>query len=513
MEAVAVEMNCGTLSDTVFEHALSKPDALALVQREIRLSYATLAGLIGRASAHLHGLGVRPGEVVAVGLGFGVDALVLTMALLRLGAVPIDIAGIRQAGLEAAITRFVVRRVLAPVMVALPEGSICHVVDAGFHAAVAGASGDRRTTRDPAAAHLLHLARDRHGGPKAIAVTQHQILARMRSTRLLFPAWFTPQELPMLLLVGEMGFAGMTLLATQFARGGPVGLLPADPDAGRMARLIGGAGDTVCLVSAAQCRRLLEVAPADGWLFPRLRGLIHGARVLSAGEEAEIGRRLAANVWSTHGSAATGFVAAAMPGPCAPGLWAEAADGAGQVVPPGMVGHLRFRGPGVSLGLYRATAEEQVAEGFRGGWLMSGDVGSVAVDGTLLVTGHAGDLLRRRGIDLFLPQIEDALRAHPTSADAAVVGVMVPDGKDPLLIGFVVPREAPDLAGTPDLSGLARHCASLLAPARRPDRLAFIKELPRLADGRVDRRRLAAMAVRGEAPKPDAPLSAEAPRA
>ncbi len=490
-----VDMNLGTLSDPLFEHALSRPDVPALVQRETRLTYSGLAGLVGRSSVHLHALGVRPGEVVAVGLGFGIDAVVLTLALLRLGAIPVDVAGIRPAGLALPIARFQVRRVLAPAVIEVPEGVVCHAVDAPFHTLIAGLGGDRRNARDPAAVHLLHLAPDRRGGPKAITVTQHQMQARMRTARLLFPAVFAPGPSPMMLLSGGMGFAVMTLMAVQFALGGPVGLLPPDPDAGRTARLIAGAGDAVALVPEAVCRKFLEIAPAEGLLFPKLRGLIRATSLLSPAEGEALARRVAAKVWPMHGSAATGLVAGSLPGPCGAGVWAEAADGAGQVVPPGTVGHLRYRGPGVSFGLYRAPAEEQGAEGFRGGWYVGGEVGMVAIDGTITVTGQAGDLLRRRGLDMFLPQIEDAIREYSGTEDAAVVAIIPPGEKEPLLIGIVVPK------GAPDLAGLARHCAAALPVERRPDRLAFVKELPRLADGKIDRRKLAGMAVRGEAAK------------
>ena len=484
----------GTLSDPIFEHALTRPDAAALVHRDARLSYARLAARIGQTCVHLHGLGVRPGEVVGVGLGFGIDAVVFTLALLRLGAVPVDVAGVRPNSLTMPIERFAIRRLLAPAPLALPEGVMCHVVDAALHTTLAHLGGDRRTARDPAAVHLLHIAPDRHGGTKAIMLNQHQLLARMHAATRLFPEAFPATAPPMLLLSGGMGFAVITLMVAQFAAGGPVGLLPPDPDAARLARLIAGAGEAVCMVPATLCRRFLAVAPSDGMLFPNLRGLIHGTGVLTDDEQASVSARLARAVWPVHGTAETGFIARALPGPVAPGLWVEATDGAGQPVPPGTVGHLRYRGPGVALGLHRAPPEELAPEGFGGGWFRSGEIGSIALDGTLRLTGTAADLIRRRGIDISIPALEAELRGHHGVHDAVVIAFAVPGTPDPVLVGFAV------AAGTPDPEGLARHCASRLAPPLRPDRLAFISEIPRLADGRADRRRLAALASRQEKP-------------
>jgi acyl-CoA synthetase (AMP-forming)/AMP-acid ligase II len=490
-----MEMNWGTLSDPIFEHALTRPDALALVQRDTRLTYAALARQISQAAIHLQSLGIAPGDVIAVSLGFGIDAVVLTLALLRLGAVPVDIAGIRPDALAVPIARFQVRRILAPSMIDLPEGVICHPVDAAFHAATAALGGDRRQARDPAAIHLLHLAADRRGAPKAIAVTQHQMLARMRTARLLYPDIFAPGPPPVLLLSGGLGFAAMTLMATQFALGRPTGLLPPDLEAPRLARLIEGAGDAVALVSETLCRKFLALAPAQGLLFPKLRGLLHTTAILTADEQSALTQRLAAKAWSLRGTPATGFVAAHLPGPIAPGIWAEAADGAGHVLPPATIGHLRFRGPGVSHGLFRAPPAEQTAEGFHNGWYSPGEIGTISATFALAITGQTADLLRRRGTDIHVPHLEAVLRAHPGTSDAAVVAIIPPDTKDPLLIAFAVAK------GEPDMQGLAKHCASALPATRRPDRLAAIAQIPRLADGSIDRRKLATLAIRGEASK------------
>lgn len=494
MEPAATDMDWATLSDPIFAHATARPAAIALVQRDTRLTYGTLAALIGRASVHLHGRGIRPGDVVAIGLGLGIDAVALTLATLRLGAVPIDVAALRPADLAAPLTRFGATHLLAPTAVAVPDGVTCHPVDTAFRAALEGLGGDRRTARDPAEPHLLHLATDRRGGPKAIAVTQHQMQARMRSALGLFPAIFAPGTPPMLLLSSGMGFAATILIATQFALGGPIGLLPADPEPERLARLLAGAGDAACLLSASQCRRLLALPPTDTPRFPKLRGLIYGAGTLTAEETAAVRARLYPGASAQHGSAAIGFLAAALPGPCAPQIWAEAADGAGRPAPPGRVGHLRFRGPGVAQSLLRAPPEEVAAEGMRDGWYYPGDIGTVDAQGRVTLTGRPGDLLRRRGVDLFVPDIEQTLRAQSGVADAAIVGITLPEAKDMLLVGFVVPTDID--AGQDPAAALARQCETALPPARRPDRLALVRQLPRLADGRVDRRRLAALAMR-----------------
>jgi acyl-CoA synthetase (AMP-forming)/AMP-acid ligase II len=200
-----------------------------------------------------------------------------------------------------------------------------------------------------------------------------------------------------------------------------------------------------------------------------------------------VGRRLAARNWELHGSAAAGFTMAApggvLAGP-APGIWVEAVDGVGQALPPGVTGHLRFRGPAISLGLHGATAAEAAAEGLRDGWLMSGDIGAVYPDGTIHLRGRTGELIRRGKVDIYLPEVEAVLRAHPDVKDAAMVPIKSPDG-EVMLLSCVVANDKP----RPET--LARFCTQRIARERMPDQLCYVAEIPRLAGGTVARQFLA----------------------
>src|SRR5207248_6397402 len=87
----AMEMAWENLSDPIFEHAKSQPRSPAVFEGFTRLSYVQLAGLVGKASVHLHGLGIKPGEFVGVVAPSTIDHLILAFGLIRIGAVPVDI--------------------------------------------------------------------------------------------------------------------------------------------------------------------------------------------------------------------------------------------------------------------------------------------------------------------------------------------------------------------------------------------------------------------------------------
>ncbi|MCB1608845.1 MAG: AMP-binding protein [Xanthomonadales bacterium] len=69
------------------DHARQRPEALALVVGEQRLSFAQLEGQVARCAAALRAAGARPGDRVATLLPNGLAALLICQAAPRIGAV------------------------------------------------------------------------------------------------------------------------------------------------------------------------------------------------------------------------------------------------------------------------------------------------------------------------------------------------------------------------------------------------------------------------------------------
>jgi acyl-CoA synthetase (AMP-forming)/AMP-acid ligase II len=95
---------------------------------------------------------------------------------------------------------------------------------------------------------------------------------------------------------------------------------------------------------------------------------------------------------------------------------AEGADAA-----PGEVGEIVGRGPLLMEGYYRRP--EQTAEAVRGGWLHSGDLGSVDADGYLYLADRKKDMIISGGINVFPRDIEEVAARHPAVRDVAVFGI------------------------------------------------------------------------------------------
>ena len=84
------------------------------------------------------------------------------------------------------------------------------------------------------------------------------------------------------------------------------------------------------------------------------------------------------------------------------------------------MGEICVRSPTVMLGYWQAPDADR--RGVRGGWLHTGDLGSVDEDGYLYVVDRKKDLIIRGGFNVFPRDVEEALLEHPAVAAAGVVG-------------------------------------------------------------------------------------------
>jgi acyl-CoA synthetase (AMP-forming)/AMP-acid ligase II len=150
-------------------------------------------------------------------------------------------------------------------------------------------------------------------------------------------------------------------------------------------------------------------------------------------------------------------------------------------------GEVWVRGPQLMSG-YLGDPEATAATIDADGWLHTGDLGRFDDDGYLYLGDRLKELIKVKGFQVAPAEVEAVLRAHPSVADAAVVGV--PDeeaGERPM--AFVVAR------GELDRDELQRFADEQLAPYKRPREIVELDALPRSPTGKLLRRMLVAEAV------------------
>ena len=141
-------------------------------------------------------------------------------------------------------------------------------------------------------------------------------------------------------------------------------------------------------------------------------------------------------------------------------------------------GEVALRGPTVAA---RYVGTESRLQG-PGGWFRTGDLAEIDEEGHLWITGRRSDRIVTGGVNVDPVEVEDALRRHAAVADVAVVGL--PDER----WGEVVAAAVVCAGGAnPDPSELEGQAGARLTSAKVPRRWLFLRELPRNANGKVDR--------------------------
>jgi 2-furoate---CoA ligase len=138
------------------------------------------------------------------------------------------------------------------------------------------------------------------------------------------------------------------------------------------------------------------------------------------------------------------------------------------------------------------------AKALREGWYFTGDTGFFDRDGDLFVTGRVDDMVITGGENVSPVEIESCLSLHPGVAEVAVVGL--PDERWGKIVAAFIKRR-----GAVEASELDEFCRSSgLANFKRPRRYVFVAEIPKSTVGKLLRRKL----VAGEYAAEPAPISA-----
>lgn len=120
------------------------------------------------------------------------------------------------------------------------------------------------------------------------------------------------------------------------------------------------------------------------------------------------------------------------------------------------------------------------------GWFFTGDTGIVDDDGDLFVTGRVDDMIISGGENISPTDIESVLSLHPAVDEVAVAGL--PDDRWGQKVVAFVKRRSSVTAEDLDI-----HCrSSSLANFKRPREYVFVQEVPKSPVGKLLRRKLVA---------------------
>ena len=167
-------------------------------------------------------------------------------------------------------------------------------------------------------------------------------------------------------------------------------------------------------------------------------------------------------------------------GKAIPGIEVEIIDPeTGKICEDGVPGEFCCRGHNVMKGYYKMPEETDKAID-KDGWLHSGDIGVKVGEGYFSVTGRIKDMIIRGGENIYPKELEDFIHHIEGVNDVQVVGV--PNYKYGEVPGaFIILKEGYDL--TP--ADIQDYCRGKIARYKIPVHVAFVKEYPLTASGKI----------------------------
>jgi long-chain acyl-CoA synthetase len=148
-------------------------------------------------------------------------------------------------------------------------------------------------------------------------------------------------------------------------------------------------------------------------------------------------------------------------------------------VPGGEIGEIVTRSDCVMAGYWRNP--EATAKTLRGGWLHTGDLGSMDAAGFVTIRDRSKDMIISGGANIYPREVEEVLLRHPAVAECSVVGRPHPEWGEEV-VAFVVLSGTPSKVKPEDLDAL---CLANIARFKRPREYRFVDALPKNNYGKV----------------------------
>ncbi|MHB8529332.1 MAG: AMP-binding protein [Caulobacteraceae bacterium] len=473
------------------------PGAPALAAGPRTWTYADLLRLTARWADALVGLGVRPGDRIAVQVGKSAANLLLYLASLRAGAIflPLNPAyGSAELGYfiaDAEPGLVVCDPARREIVAAIAGGVRVEGLDGegkGSMADLAARGSDRFETapRGPDDLAAICYTSGTTGRSKGAMLSHHNLLANARTLKDLWA--FSERDvlihaLPLFHVHGLFVANHVLMLA-----GGVVVLQPRFEADAVVAAMPGA---TAMMGVPTFYTRLLTHEGLTRETAANMRLFISGSAPLPPRTHAAWLERTGHAIVERYGLTETGMNAsnpydgerrAGTVGRALPGVSLRIVEEAsGAPLATGGAGMIEVRGPNVFRGYWRDR--RKTAEAFRkDGFFITGDLGRIDDDGYLSIVGRAKDLVICGGLNVYPKEVEALIDALPGVAESAVIGLPHPDLGE-AVTAVVVAAPGAGLEEAAILAALAPE----LARFKRPRRILFEGELPRNAMGKVQK--------------------------
>jgi benzoate-CoA ligase len=470
-----------------------------------RVTYTDLAERVNRFGTALRdGYGVRPEERVMLLLLDTPAFLVAFFGAIKIGAVPIPTNTLwktpdyRHVLADSRARVAIVSETLLPRLAAIDRAdvpSLAHVVVVGreFDELLArgSASLDAEATSRDAPAFWLYSSGST-GAPKGCVHLQHDMVV---CAELFGKGVLNIGERDRTFSVAKLFFAYGLGNAGYFplAAGATTILLPDPPSAASVYATIERHRPTI--FSSVPTGFAMLLAHPGEFDLSSLRFAVSAGESLPAPLYERFKQRFGVDILDGIGSTEAlhmfvsnrpGAIRPGSSGLVVPGYEAAVLDEAKQPVPTGEMGDLWVRGDSICAAYW--NQHEKTKATIHGEWIRTGDRYRQDADGFYWHGGRSDDMLKVGGQWVSPIEVENALLAHASVHECAVIGRDDGDGLTKPM-AFVVLRDG--IAGTSELAAeLQRFVRETLPEYKRPRWVAFLTELPRTPTGKLQRFKL-----------------------
>ncbi|MEA3196215.1 MAG: malonyl-CoA/methylmalonyl-CoA synthetase [Gammaproteobacteria bacterium] len=469
-----------------------------------QLSYAALRQASGRYASALMRRGVVPGERVAVQVDKSVEAVLLYVACLRMGAVfvPINVANtpnevdyfLRDSQPRIAVIRPDDRVSLEPLAA---RAGVPQLETLGAQGEGSFVDLSLQSDEDPELAHgaggnspaAIVYTSGTTGRSKCATLTRANLASNAAA---LVEAWrFTASDVLLHTLPLFHVHGLFAAINTVLASGSSLMLLPKF-DAASALKYLPQA--TVYMGVPTHYTRLLQESGLNREVASGARLFVSGSAPLLMETHREFLQRTGHAILERYGMTETlmntsnPYYGLRKPGSVGlplRGIAVRVTGAAGAVESSAeTTGAIEVTGPNVFAGYWRAPDKTR-GEFTADGWFKTGDLGRIDRDGYLHIVGRAKDLVISGGYNVYPKEVEMELDALPGVAESAVFGVPHPDFGEG--VTAVVVPQATWVMSEEDI---IRTLQTRLARYKVPKRVLFIEELPRNTMGKVQKNML-----------------------
>jgi acyl-coenzyme A synthetase/AMP-(fatty) acid ligase/D-alanine-D-alanine ligase-like ATP-grasp enzyme len=477
------------LANELSRQAQLRPDATAIHLLKGTLSFRRLEELTWRAATFLHRNGVKAGDAVALTFASELALLVTMLATARIGATVFSLPRNSPPMLRAEMAAGAGARILATDCADADGAGLARLpVDIDALSKVEAPIDVNVRVDSPQAPWLIITGSGSTGRPKLFPVTHAQFHARISLTgesislsqndryASLPHLDFTSPKVKCLAAL----FAGAAVVLFDRSQLNPVVLC-------REYRV------SILDATVFHVEQILAALTGDAKdMLGSLRVLLVGSSTVSDGLRRRVLKTLSQALYIHYGTTESGLLAIAGPkdvlsppetvGRPPAGVSVEVVDAGGQALPPGKIGQIRAKSPGM---IDRYLDDEQATQlAFKDGWFMPGDLGKFTPDGCLVYCGRADHMMIMNGINIYPAEIERVITGHPAVRDAAAVPLRSTVHQD-IPVCAVVLRNAPHATENELLDFTRQRLGS-----HGPRRIVVLEHIPRNEQGKLIRPQL-----------------------